>query len=137
MRKMVTAGFAAVAGVLAVTSLAWACTAPVGSTWYADGSQSKSGAPGTRVALYATGANENLAYTLVLGDAGADGHGAHACMRTLQVLNPTNRFANTSGALPTTVGTVNYSTPGTYEVCFKDNSAANSTGTPGASFTVL
>jgi len=137
MRKIATAGFGAVAGALAITSLAWACTAPIGSTWYADGTQAKSGRPGTQVAVYATGAILNQAYTLVVGDAGPDGHGAHACMRTLQVLNPTIRFANSSGFLSTTVGTVTYSTPGTYEVCFKDNSAANTTGTPGASFTVL
>lgn len=137
MRKIVTAGFAATAGFLVVASLAWACTAAIGGTWYADGTQSKEGRPGTKVAVYATGAITNQAYTLVLGDAGSEGNPAHACMRTLQILSPTIRFANSSGALPTTIGTVNYSTPGTYEVCFKDNSAANSTGTPGASFTVL
>jgi len=78
-----------------------------------------------------------LAYTLVLGDAGSDEHTAHTCMRTLQVLNPTARYANSSGFISTTVGTVNYSTPGNYEICFKDNGINNSTGTPGASFTVI
>ena len=138
MRKMVIAGFSAVAGLLAVASLAWACTAPVGSTWYADGTQHKSGPPGTTVRVYATGAFENLAYTLVLGDDGADpGHSAHACMRTLQVLNPNTRFADSSGFISTTVGTITYTVRGTYQVCFKDNSPANSTGTPGATFTIV
>jgi len=91
----------------------------------------------TQIALFATGATQNLAYTLVLGDAGVDGHVAHACMRTLQILNSINRFANSSGSISTTVGYINYSTPGNYEVCFKDNSPNNSTATAGASFTVL
>ncbi len=138
MRKMVVAGFSAIAGMLAVASLAWACTAPVGGTWYSDGTTSKSGPPGTTVRVFATGAFQDLAYTLVLGDAGAEpGHGGHACMRTLDVLNPTPRFANTSGTITTTVGTVHHTVPGTYQLCFKDNSAANSTGTAGASFTVI
>ncbi len=137
MRKMALAGFSAVAGLLAVASLAWACTAPVGSTWYSDGTQHKSGPPGTTVRVYATGAFTGVAYTLVLGDDGpTPGHAGHACMRTLQVLNPNTRFANSSGFISTTVGTVTYSVPGTYQVCFKDN-AENSTGTPGATFTVI
>lgn len=94
-------------------------------------------AAGPQIAVYAAGAILNQAYTLVLGDAGPDGHAAHACMRTLQVLNPTLRYANSSGFISTTVGTVTYSTPGTYEVCFKDNGPQNTTGTAGATFTVL
>jgi hypothetical protein len=137
MRKMIVAGFSAVAGLLAVASLAWACTAPVGSTWYSDGTQSKQGGPGTVVRVYATGAFQNVAYTLVLGEAGDAGHMGHACMVTVDVLNPTTRFATSSGFLSTTVGTVHRSVPGTYQLCFKDNSPENSTGTPGASFTVI
>ena len=138
MRKMATAGFSAIAGMLAVASLAWACTAPVGGTWYADGTSSKSGPPGTVVRVFATGAFANLPYTLVLGDAGANpGHGDHACMRTVDVLNPTTRLADEGGFLSTTIGTVHTTVRGTYQICFKDNSAANTTGTTGASFTVV
>jgi len=138
MRKMAIAGFSAIAGMLAVASLAWACTAPVGGTWYADGSTSKSGPAGTVVRVFASGAFPDLAYTLVLGDAGpTPGHGDHACMRTVDVLNPTPRFATTTGFISTTVGTVHLSTTGTYQLCFKDNSLANTTGTSGASFTVI
>lgn len=137
IRKMAVAGFSAVAGLLAVASLAWACTAPVGSTWYSDGTQHKQGAPGTVVRVYATGAFQNLAYTLVLGEAGDPGHGGHACMETVDVLNPTTRFANASGFISTTVGTIHHTVPGAYQLCFKDNTPANSTGTPGATFTVL
>lgn len=138
MKKITLTAFSAVAGFLAVASLAWACTAPVGSTWYSDGTQSKQGQPGTVVRVYATGGFQNLAYTLVLGDQGPQGgHSTHACMRTLEVLNPTARFANASGFISTTVGTVNYSVPGVYQVCFKDNTVNNSTGTPGATFTVV
>lgn len=137
MRKTAIAGFSAIAGVLAIASLAWACTIPAGGTWYSDGTNSKAGPPGTVVRVYATSAFQNVPYTLVLGDAGLEpGHGDHACMRTLDVLNPTTRFANQSGFISTTVGTVHLATPGTYQLCFKDN-VNNSTGTAGASFTVL
>lgn len=135
---MAVSGFSAVAGMLAIASLAWACTAPVGGTWYSDGSTSKSGAPGTVVRVFASGAFENLPYTLVLGDGGTSpGHGDHACMRTLDVLNPNTRLANNTGFISTTVGTVHHTTPGTYQLCFKDNTPANTTGTSGASFTVI
>ena len=116
---------------MAVASLAWACTVLVGSTWYSDGTQSKQGPPGTVIRAYATGAFQDVAYTLVLGEAGDPGHGGHACMVTVDILNPTNRFASTSGFIGTTVGTVHAgSAPGTYQLCFKDISPANTTGTP-------
>ena len=137
MRKTVIAGFSAVAGLLAVASLAWACTAPVGSTWYSNGTQHRSGPPGTTVRVYAVGAFQGLAYTLVLGnDGGNPGHAAHACMNTVQILNPNTRFADSSGFISTTVGTVNHTVRGTYQVCFKDQ-ANNETGTPGATFTII
>lgn len=134
MRKLAVAGFTAVAGLVAVASLAWACTAPVGSTWYSDGTQHKEGRPGTVVRVYATGGFQGVAYTLVLG---ANDHGGHACMDTVDVLNNATRFANSSGFISTTVGTIHLTVPGTYQVCFKDNGPNNSTGTPGATFTIL
>lgn len=137
MRRMAVAGFAAAAGLVAIASLAWACTAPVGSTWYTDGTQSKTGAPGTQIRVYATGAFTGFSYTLVLGNDGGDpGHASHACMNTVQILNPNTRFANSSGFISTTAGTVTHTVPGTYQVCFKDQ-VANQTGTPGATFTIL
>lgn len=138
-RKIIVAGMSAIAGALAIASLAFACTEAVGSTWYADGTQQKSGPAGTSISAYATGAFTNLAYTLVLGDQGSQpGHATHACMNTVQVLNPTARFANSRGFIGTTVGSVAAGiTPSVYQLCFKDNSVANSTGTAGATFTVI
>lgn len=130
--------FTALAGVLAVASLAWACTTPVGSTWYSDGTRSKSGPAGTTIRAYATGAVSGVPYNLVLGGAGDSGHDTHACMVTFDVLNPTNVFAGQTGIIGTVQGVVHASTPkGQYQLCFKDSSPLNSTGTGGASFTII
>ncbi len=131
--------FSALAGVVAVASLAWACTAVVGSTWYSDGTRQKSGPVGTTIRAYATGANQGVPYQLVLGNDGGDpGHASHACMFTVDVLNPTVVYSGPSGLIGTVRGTVHAGTPkGPYQLCFKDSSPANSTGTGGATFTVI
>lgn len=138
-RHAVAGGFGVVAGTLAVASLAWACTVVAGSTWYSDGTTSKSGPSGTSITAYATGATPNIPYQLVLGDDGGDpGHASHACMVTQQVLNPTIVTANFQGFIGMTSGTVSSSVAKkTYQLCFKDASPNNSTGTGGATFTVI
>lgn len=137
-RGAVAIACSAIAGVLAVASIAWACTVVVGSTWYSDGTRVKSGPPGTQITARATGAEPGIPYHLVIGDMGAEpGHSTHACMRTLQVVNPAIVFAGPSRLIGNVTGTVTYSVPGTYQLCFKDSSPNNSTGTGGASFTVL
>lgn len=130
--------FSALAGVIAVASLAWACTVVAGSTWYSDGTKAKSGPVGTTIRAYATGAIQGVPYHLVLGGAGNTGHDTHACMVTFDVLNPTHVFAGANGLIGTVRGTVSTSTaPGTYQLCFKDATPNNSTGTGGATFTVI
>lgn len=130
--------FSAFAGVIAVASLAWACTVVAGSTWYSDGTKSKSGPVGTPIRAYATGAIQGVPYNLVLGGAGSTGHDTHACMVTFDTLNPTNVFAGPNGIIGTVRGTVHAGTaPGQYQLCFKDSSPSNSTGTGGAFFTVI
>ena len=130
--------FSALAGVVAVASLAWACTVVAGSTWYSDGTRAKSGPVGTQIRAYATGAIQGVPYNLVLGGAGNTGHDTHACMVTFDTLNPTNVFAGPTGIIGTVRGTVHVGTaPGTYQLCFKDSSPNNSTGTGGATFTVI
>lgn len=131
--------FSALAGIVAVASLAWACTVVVGSTWYSDGTRSKSGPVGTTIRAYATQAIQGVPYQLVLGNDGGDpGHASHACMVAVDVLNPNIVFAGPSGLIGTTRGTVKASTPaGPYQLCFKDSSPQNSTGTGGATFTVI
>ena len=130
--------FSALAGVIAVASLAWACTVVAGSTWYSDGTRAKSGPAGTTIRAYATGAVQGVPYHLVLGGAGNTGHDTHACMVTFDVLNPAQVFAGPSGLIGTVQGTVKASTArGTYQLCFKDATPNNSTGTGGATFTVI
>lgn len=130
--------FSALAGIVAVASLAWACTVVAGSTWYSDGTKSKSGPVGTQIRAYATGAIQGVPYNMVLGGAGNTGHDTHACMVTHDTLNPTNVFAGPTGIIGTVRGTVHAGTaPGTYQLCFKDSSPNNSTGTGGATFTVI
>lgn len=130
--------FSAVAGVMAVASLAWACTVVSGSTWYSDGTRSKSGPVGTTIRAYATGAEPGVPYNLVLGGAGTTGHDSHACMVTFDTLNPTNVFAGPNRLIGTVTGTVHSGTAaGTYQLCFKDSTVNNTTGTGGATFTVI
>ena len=136
---MVAIAFSAIAGVLAVASLAWACTVLAGSTWYSDGTRSKSGPVGTQITARATGGLQGVPYHLVLGnDAGDPGHASHACMATVDILNPAVVFAGPSGLIGNVRGTVHATTTaGTYQLCFKDSSVNNSTGTGGATFTVF
>lgn len=131
--------FSAIAGFLAVASLAWACTVVAGSTWYSDGGRSKSGPVGTTIRAYATAAVQGVPYQLVLGNDGGDpGHASHACMVAVDVLNPTIVYAGPNGLIGTVRGTVHSGTPaGPYQLCFKDSSPQNSTGTGGATFTVI
>jgi hypothetical protein len=129
--------FSALAGVIAVTSLAWACTVVAGRTWYSDGTSAKSGGVGTTIRAYATGAIQGVPYHLVLGGAGSSGHDTHACMETFDVLNPTHVFAGPNGLIGTVRGTVHISTIGTYQLCFKDATPNNSTGTGGSTFAVI
>jgi hypothetical protein len=131
--------FSALAGFVAVASLAWACTVVAGSTWYSDGSRTKSGPVGSTIRAYATGALQGVPYKLVLGNDGGDpGHAAHACMVAVDFLNNATVFAGPTGLIGTVTGTVHAGTGvGTYQLCFKDSSTNNSTGTGGATFTVI
>ena len=107
---------------------------PIGSTWYANGQNTQSGPVGTTIRAFGMAALRNIPYRLVLGG----GDPGKACVTTAQVLNPTPRYANTSGFIAMTVGVVPPGTaPGTYKLCFEDSSPSNFTGTAGATFTVL
>ena len=101
-------------------------TATSGSTWYSDGTNGQSGAPGATVRAYAVGAFQNVPYQLVLATSG--------CAATVAVLNPNNRFATSNGFIGTTVGTVPSGLqPGPYVVCFR---SAPSVSSPTATGTV-
>jgi len=87
----------------------------VGSTWYSDGANAKSGPAGTTISVYGVGLVENIPYRLVTGRDG--GNPSQPCRADLVPANATVRFSNSSGAVGTTVGSVDR-LPGTYQVCF-------------------
>lgn len=139
-RSAVAITLAATAAMLAVASLAWACTVVAGSTWFSDGTKTKQGGIGTQIRAFGTGAPSTaVPYILVLGNDGGDpSHASHACMAIVDTLNPNVVHAGSNGLIPTVTGTVHAGTPaGTYQMCFKDSSVNNSTATGGATFTVL
>lgn len=104
-----------------------------GSTWYSDGTKTRTGSTGAVIAAYAVGALQNVPYRLVLGT----GDPLHACTTVLQVLNETIVYAGPSGLIGRVSGTLQPGLdPGTYKLCFEDSSSGNGTGTGGATFTV-
>ena len=143
VRRALVAGTTAVAGMLAIVSLAWACTAPVGGTFYIDGTSAKTVARGTTISAFATGAEpstptQTFAYQLVIGDPnGPSQHVTHACMDVLFRVNANARFANAQGIIPRTSGPAgNASTPtGSYQLCFR--SVNGEVGTGAATITLV
>lgn len=119
-RKVVLAAATGVSLALAAGSLVWACTVPIGFTWYADGSVSKTGAAGTVITAYATGARPNRQFLLVTGNTqGTPGHEGHACMFNIREINPTPRTSSSTGFIASTTGAIAAS-PGVWQVCFRE-----------------
>lgn len=105
-----------------------AAPATAGSAWYTDGTSARSGAVGAQVRVYAVSAFQNLPYRLVLATSG--------CAVEVATLNPNNRYANSSGFISTTVGTVPSGvTAGTYAVCFL-STVGEPTATGAVAFTI-
>ena len=128
-------GAGLVVTLLTVASISWACTTIQGFTWYSDGTSSKSGAAGTSITAYATGARTNRVFNLVAGNAvGQPGHEDHACMFNFSNLNPANRISSATGFIGYTTGTVN-KPAGDWQICFREPDG--STGTAPVLFTVL
>lgn len=135
-RRALAAGFTAVAGLLVFASVAWACTAVSGSTFYSDGTQSKTLARGAAIGAYAVQAPAKTdGYILVIGHT--TDNPTHGCMSIDYTINNTVRYPNSSGFISTTVGTAGTASPaspaaGTYEVCFRDPTANNAYATSAA-----
>jgi hypothetical protein len=92
-----------------------------GASWFADGTRTASGATGSSVSAFAVAAFRNVAYQLVLASD-------PSCSQVIGFLNPSNRFANTSGFVAMTRGIVPAGTyPGTYYVCFRAPDGATAT----------
>lgn len=134
-RSRMVASVGIVAAVLVMTSVAWACTAVRGFTWYSDGTTSKFGGSGTGVTAFATGAKPNARFVLVTGNAdGPPGHDTHACMFNYEPINPNMRVSSSTGFIGNTTGTINR-VQGDWEVCFREPTA--DTGTAPVIFTVI
>jgi len=130
-RKALVGAGTTAAAVLGGISLAWACTAPVGGTFYSDGSSAKTVARGTRISAFATNAEPGFNYRLVIADPnGPSGHGDHACMDEIFIVNPTLRQANGQGVLSQTVGPAGDSSTrtGTFQLCFQSTDKAVGSG---------
>ena len=137
-RRWAAAGCVALAATLAPASGAGAHGHAVGQTWLMNGATIGSGSSGTVVSAFANGAFPDLAYQMVLGHSNLPAHAGHACPVTVQVLNPTIRYATSTGFISRTVGTVASTTPpGVYQLCFQEASEAHTTSTGPVAFTVL
>lgn len=119
-RRSVAFVFTSFAALLVVVSMAWACTTPEGSTFFADGTSTKSVPRGTRISALANHAHMNVNYVLVMGENGP--HPTHACMQVDYVVNPTQVVPTSSGMIGKTSGPAGDASLalGMYQVCFRD-----------------
>ena len=136
MRKSIVAPF------VVVLLLAWAnpasSTVAAGSTWYSDGTKSKTVHAGDTIKAYATGAVPGVPYQLVIAYPHPDPiHATHPCYGPLaQLVNPTIVYAGPSGLIGSVRGAVTHNVPGVYELCFLDSSPDKFTATAGGIITV-
>ena len=119
-RRGVAFALTSFSAVLVVVSMAWACTAPEGATFFADGTSTKSVARGTRISALGTNAHTGVDYRLVIGSNGP--HPTHACMEVDYVVNPTLVRPTSNGFIGKVSGPAgDASLPlGTWQVCFRD-----------------
>lgn len=140
LRRAAVFGSTAVAGVLVVLSVAFACTPPGSAqTYWSDGTTSqKSFAVGTRVGAFATGAIEGIPYRLVVGSTPPN-HQAqgHTCMNMVGTINANNVYASSYGSIALTYGNIPNVAPGSYEVCFRDPTLGNGYSSRPALLSVL
>ncbi len=88
-----------------------------GTSFYSDGTTSKTAINGTTVTVRAGGAYPNVPYQLVAGtNAGNPGS---ACTSNITILNPNIVTPGSTGIISNTIGTVNL-TGGTWQVCFRN-----------------
>ena len=86
----------------------------VGAAFYIDGTSVGRGPPGSRVSLFATGAEPGFSYKLVSGRGSSSGR---PCSTDVVAINDTVRFANAQGVIGQTAGTLNRP-PGQWQICF-------------------
>ena len=100
-----------------------------GAAFYIDGTSARSGPPGARVSLFATGAEPGFGYTLVSGRTGASGR---PCSADVVPVNDAPKFANAQGVIGQTAGFL-YRPTGEWQICFLDEGRVV---TGAATFTV-
>ena len=88
----------------------------VGFTWYNDGSFAKAGPSGTVITAYATGAQANTLFQLVVGTS-QEGNPDHVCIFNRTNVNPNIRLSSSSGFIGNTSGPV-VMPIGAWQVCF-------------------
>ena len=125
-RRWAMACFGGAAAALAVGSMAFACTAPQGASWYSDGTFVKSGASGTVITVFATNANPGQQFKLVAGTNITPGHEDHACMDIPSDINPNVRISSFRGFIGNTTGRI-VRAPGDWQICFRQLSGATAT----------
>lgn len=137
VRRKVVVALITCASVLLVASISWACTVRVGSTFFGDGTSSKSVVRGARITAFALGASPGVNYQLVMGTS-TGGHAGHACMDVAFIVNPNFRKSTLDGYVPNTSGPAGNSlTPKTtYQVCFRDMDFGNE-ATGAATLTII
>jgi len=103
---------------------------PSGVAFYLDGSSVRSGPPGARVSVFATGAEPGFGYKLVSGRKEATSNAP--CSADVVPIIDTVKFANSQGVIPQTAGVLNRP-PGQWQICFL---AGGHTVTGAATYTV-
>jgi hypothetical protein len=120
IRRLTVFGATVAAALMLAGSIAWACTAPTGTTYFTNGKVVQTVARGSKISAYATGAPQGVGLKLVIGSDGE--HPTHACMETNYTINNTVRFAGSDGFIAPTAGPAGDANlpKATYQVCFTD-----------------
>ena len=113
-RRMLVA--CAVAFALLVTSRGASAHTEVGSTWFGDGTLARSGPSRTVISAYATGAQPETQFELVVGTF-QFGQPGHRCLFDRTLVNPAVRKSSPGGFIGMTTGVVTMP-PGDWQVCF-------------------
>jgi hypothetical protein len=129
-RRALVAGCSAVSGMLAVASVAWACTVTAGATFFSDGASSKAVARGDRISAFATGAELGFEYVLVIGDPNSIGPDRLACFEPRFQVSPSRKTPNDQGFIAQTAGPAGDAAmpPGLFHLCFRAVGPSLATG---------
>jgi len=103
-----------------------------GAAFFVDGSSARTMPAGSRVSVFANGAEPGVEYRLV--SARADPSSRAACSIDAVPISPTVRYANANGFVGLTSGSVNRP-PGDWQICFLAADRSTATGPARVSLT--